>query len=413
MGTDATTDAGPVARVVTALAQRRDQLVEQVVSEARSLPGYRGLDASQQADFAQTVRDGFDAIVRAMAEQRSFTDDDVLFLRPRIRRRTTAGVTEAEMLAVVRAFQRTIWDMIAEIAGADEDGRAAAFILARPLIDYIDVLSRIVTEAFAEGQEAMASRADVVRREVVEALLAGMELAPGPVLQAARAAGLEDRTELVVVAARPVAADVDRAALPMAARALARAAGDVVEPPAAVRGDEIVIVRPTPQGDAQRLVEALDAVAGRLAQEGTRLGIGVSTPHQGCGEAPAAYNEACAALEWVRPEGGVLALSGLSPLDYLVLRAGDRTAWRLVPPAVRSFIEEDALQGGTLRDAVLTYVDCDLNVKLTAERLFVHPNTAHYRLSRIEERTGLSMRRFADLLLLVIAIRLGGAASRS
>ena len=265
------------------------------------------------------------------------------------------------------------------------------------------MLSGVVTEAFAEGQEALASRADSVRRELLETLLSGTELSPGPMLQAARAAGLAGGNELVVVTARPVVADVDRAALPMAARALARAAGDVVEPLAVVRGEEIVIVRPTPEDDAQRLAESLDAVWSRLAQEGTLLGIGVSTAYKGCGDVPAAYNEACAALEWVRPAG--------SPLDYLVLRAGDRTAWRLVPPAVRSFVEEDARQGGTLRDAVLTYVECDLNVKLAAERLFVHPNTAHYRLSRIEERTGLSMRRFADLLLLVIAIRLGGAAS--
>jgi len=411
MVTGAMTGARAVERVVTALAQRREQLVERVVSDARSLAGYRGLDATQRADFAQTVRDGFDAIVRAMAEQRSFTDDGVVFLRPGNRRRKTAGVTEAEILAVVRAFQRTIWDAIAELAGTEEDGRAAAFILARPLIDYTDVLSGVVTEAFAEGQEALASRADSVRRELLETLLSGTELSPGPMLQAARAAGLAGGNELVVVTARPVVADVDRAALPMAARALARAASDVVEPLAAVRGDEIVIVRPTPEDDAQRLAESLDAVWSRLAQEGTLLGIGVSTAYKGCGDVPAAYNEACAALEWVRPAGGVLALSGLSPLDYLVLRAGDRTAWRLVPPAVRSFVEEDARQGGTLRDAVLTYVECDLNVKLAAERLFVHPNTAHYRLSRIEERTGLSMRRFADLLLLVIAIRLGGAAS--
>jgi DNA-binding PucR family transcriptional regulator len=38
--------------------------------------------------------------------------------------------------------------------------------------------------------------------------------------------------------------------------------------------------------------------------------------------------------------------------------------------------------------------------------MYVHPNTVHYRLSRIEERTGLNARRFADLLVLVLAIRL-------
>jgi hypothetical protein len=410
MATGAMTGSEAVQRVVTALAKRREELVEQVVREARAIGGYGRLDATQQADFTQNVREGFDAIVRAMAEQRSFTDDDVRFLRPHIRRRTTAGVTEAEMLAVVRLFQRTLWDAIAELAGSEEDGRAAAFILARPLIDYIDVLSRVVNEAFAEAREAMASRASVVRRELLEALLSGAELTPGPVLNAARASGLSDGSHLVLVVARPVAPDADKAALPMAARALARAAGDVVEPLAALRGDEVVIVRPTADDEAQRLAEALQDVWDRLAQEGMPMAIGISTVHVGCAEIPAAYQEACVALERMGESGGVLGLSGLAPLDYLILRAGDRTAWRLVPPAVRSFVEDDAAQGGPLRDAVLAYVDCDLNVKLAAERLFVHPNTAHYRLSKIEERTGLSVRRFADLLLLVIAIRLGGGS---
>jgi DNA-binding PucR family transcriptional regulator len=102
----------------------------------------------------------------------------------------------------------------------------------------------------------------------------------------------------------------------------------------------------------------------------------------------------------------VLALGGLDPLDYLVLRAGDATAWRLVSDAVRAFVEEDVRQGGPMCDTVLAYVECDFNAKLAAERLFVHANTFHYRLARIEERTGLSARRFSDLLLLVLAIRL-------
>jgi hypothetical protein len=134
--------------------------------------------------------------------------------------------------------------------------------------------------------------------------------------------------------------------------------------------------------------------------------VGISTLHDRLADVPAAYTEACLAVEPLRETGGVLALGGLGVADYLILRAGDKTAWRLVPPAVRCFIEDDLDQGGVLSDTLLAYVASDLSVKLAAERLYVHPNTAHYRLSRIEERTGLSVRRLADVLLLMIAIRL-------
>jgi DNA-binding PucR family transcriptional regulator len=43
-------------------------------------------------------------------------------------------------------------------------------------------------------------------------------------------------------------------------------------------------------------------------------------------------------------------------------------------------------------------------------RLHLHVNTAYYRLERIAERTGCYLRRLADVMELIIAIRLLGAA---
>jgi PucR C-terminal helix-turn-helix domain/GGDEF-like domain len=408
MSSEALTVGSAAHRVVAALAGRRERLVAAVVSESRRVGSYARLEPAQVADFTETVREGFDVVVRAMAAHRSFTDDDVRFLRPRIRRRTTAGVTEAEMMAVVRVFERVLWDAIAERAQAEDGGREAAFALARPLIEYIDVLSRAVNEAFAETTEAIGSQASAVRAALVGELLAGREPAPGPELSAARACGLGPASPLAVIVARSGATggDGDGIGTEVAALALTRAFGDHVEPPAMVHDDEIVIVRCTPVDRAHELGDLLERACGELAPDGLGPAIGISTVHQGWGAIPAAYEEACLALERLGPAGGVLGLGSLDPLDYLVLRAGDATAWRLVSDAVRAFVEEDVRQGGPMCDTVLAYVECDFNAKLAAERLFVHANTFHYRLARIEERTGLSARRFPDLLLLVLAIRL-------
>jgi sugar diacid utilization regulator len=51
----------------------------------------------------------------------------------------------------------------------------------------------------------------------------------------------------------------------------------------------------------------------------------------------------------------------------------------------------------------------DLNAKTAAEGLHLHVNTAYYRLERIAERTGCDLRRLADVMELLIAIRLLGA----
>ena len=114
------------------------------------------------------------------------------------------------------------------------------------------------------------------------------------------------------------------------------------------------------------------------------------------------------ALSGVADEGGVEALARLKPFDYLALHADD-TARRLVDPRLRGFLEDDRRRGGALTETIRAVAAADLNLRVAAERLQVHPNTAQYRLRRIEERSGRNPRRIADLLELLVAIALDDA----
>ena len=102
-----------------------------------------------------------------------------------------------------------------------------------------------------------------------------------------------------------------------------------------------------------------------------------------------------------------MALGDLSAFDYLTLR-GDGTVLRLLASAVRRFVEEDTAGGGALTATLLVYAAANLNAKVAAQRLYIHVNTAHHRLARIEERTGCDLRDLADVQELLIAIRLAG-----
>ncbi|GAB4004278.1 PucR family transcriptional regulator [Nocardioides ultimimeridianus] len=51
-----------------------------------------------------------------------------------------------------------------------------------------------------------------------------------------------------------------------------------------------------------------------------------------------------------------------------------------------------------LRETALTYLRSGLNVDATADRLFVHPNTVRYRISRIEEQLGHRISERAGVL---------------
>jgi len=76
---------------------------------------------------------------------------------------------------------------------------------------------------------------------------------------------------------------------------------------------------------------------------------------------------------------------------------------------VRRFVEEDTAAGGALITTLVEFAASDLNAVAAAERLHMHVNTAYYRLDRIAERTGCDVRRLADVMELLIAVRLLGA----
>lgn len=70
----------------------------------------------------------------------------------------------------------------------------------------------------------------------------------------------------------------------------------------------------------------------------------------------------------------------------------------LLKPVVPLFADENATLYKTLQQYF--FANCDLH--LTAEKLFIHPNTLRYRLAKIEQVTGLSFNRIDDVLSLYL-----------
>ncbi len=54
------------------------------------------------------------------------------------------------------------------------------------------------------------------------------------------------------------------------------------------------------------------------------------------------------------------------------------------------------LKNEELSRSAQEFLNCDLNVKKTAEKLFIHRNTLIYRLNKIEKEIGLDLRNFSD-----------------
>lgn len=394
---------------IDALLAQRNHIVETTMDAL--VPGYPR--RKRVHDLESGIGNAFDAIIGCALEGRRLTEEDISFLRSVVRNASLRGGTEAEILQAPLMFLRVLWSAMTQAVGGTPEGDRSIVRLTPTILDYVDIASNVTQETHLMVREAQNSLSSVARFELVEKLIAGSLPDAGAQLNMARRCGLSEHASVLVMIARMVNDDRPPMALPMSMRILTRAAATrAAEPLSAVRDDEIVIVRATQHSEAEGLAHVLDEARHDLNNDGMPLVLATSTVHDGLAAVPAAYDEACLALESLRGTSGFLSLASVDALDYLMLRAGHTAAWRLIPEPIREFVSDELAGDRALVDTLLAYVDCDLNVKRAAEQLYVHPNTAHYRLDRIAEQTQCNLRRFEDLEQLVMAVRLGTSMHR-
>jgi hypothetical protein len=395
------------ARILATLLAQIDELTEAGVSAIRAeIPAYAAQrDERFLADLANQVRLVYSTNLSSMLEERPVTSDDIAFIRGAAMRRAEIGFALEDYLAAYRVGQLALWDAIVAQAGDSPEGREAALSLAAPLIRFINFASTHAGQGYVEFRQLAVAEADRERRDLLELLLAGELPARGPLHAAAKAHGIGSDTRTLVVAAVSGGSRASPEATQTASIAVARA-GLSENTLVVVRQGEIVAVPVLRAGaDPAELCERIQSLQEGLSAAGTPLAVGVSTTATGVAELPRAYAEARAARECLAGETGIVAIPRLTPFEYLVLRA-DETARRVVDPRLSGFLDEDLSRGGVLSSTVRAFARADLNLRAAAEQLHVHPNTAQYRLRRIEERTGRNPRRVADLLDLLIAIAL-------
>ena len=396
---------------IAALREKLELRVEDLADEATKrifseIPAYRNADEHLRRDVRAHVEAHLRASIATLGAEREVTREDLLFVRPHAARRGRR-VSLTEFVQAFYVGERVLWDAAIELADDDESRRAALAFASR-LPRYFEVATTHAAEVYLETQEQLAATGERIRRDLLEDLLAGRELEPGPRLDAARAAGIRDGASFVVISAIPDVSPADEQLLRGGAAALARAAGGTTPPLAVVRQDEIVLIVRVTEGLEATIAPRLEDVQHRLADAGLRLAVAVSTAVSGLANVPDAYREANTIRAARGSRLGVFALAELSAFDYLTLRPNP-TASRLIAPAVHEFVAQDAQEGGPLVATLREYVACDLNARRAAENLHIHVNTAHYRLARIAERTGLDLRRVSHLIDILIAARLADA----
>lgn len=163
--------------------------------------------------------------------------------------------------------------------------------------------------------------------------------------------------------------------------------------------------------DLRRLQALLTKVV-REAQENLgrkAMTVGIGRPYPGARRVSQSYREALTAVkvgEALAKDAAVWYFGDLGPYRFLHELRGSQEMQAFHREVIGVIKSYDREHGTNLLETLACYFAHDGNLQSTAAALYVHKNTVAYRLRKIEEITGLSLRRPNDRFYLELGLRL-------
>jgi sugar diacid utilization regulator len=281
--------------------------------------------------------------------------------------------------------------------------------VAVPLVANEELLGLLVAEGTTEAELAGAvanqtavaiKKIELIERlteknlikDFFEELVRGA--APGELdVRAARLGCDLDERHLVLVAA-PASDSLERALAGVARGSLFDRRDDSVR----------ALLRIPPEGE-ERLLGRLRRVHGELAEP---VSIGVSNPCRGAASFAAGFEEARHALvgtSVLQAEPAVMTYDQLGAYQYLLRMSVDSGARDAHRASIRRLADYDRQRSTFLLRTLEEFLRRRGSIGATAEALYVHPNTLRQRLRRIQQLSGLDLRK-DDWLMVEIALKL-------
>jgi hypothetical protein len=308
------------------------------------------------------------------------------------RTRAAAGVPLTMVLEAYRVGARFIWEQVASTArsiGASSDVVLSA---GSEMWQVLDTYSQELAEGYREEASAQALSAEQQRSALFQALFEGHLAATNP-WEAAQLLRLPQHVPLVVVAGEVPA--IGRHALPRAEYIL-RDAGFFSTWRLLPDLEVGVVSLPSPAAQLDRLAETLSTFAlGR---------VGISPTFTDLRDTPQSLTLAQMALSSSLVEDGVtifdrhlLGVASVSAPDFMEHLANVALAGLdLIPNKERI----------TLLETLGAWLDNGGSAQKTSEQLFVHRNTVHQRLRKLEMHTGQNLGDPRSAALLTLAFEI-------
>ncbi len=272
------------------------------------------------------------------------------------------------LLAAYRLGARVAWRRVSAVAIEARVDRRTLALLAEAVFAYIDELSALSADGYAEAQSAAAGESER-RRWRLAALLLDPDADEAAVAVAADEAGWDppDRVAVLVWGAggRRLPARLPAGSL-------------VAEPTDGDGGGVALLVDPDAPGLGTRL--------GRAGGQ-TQIVLG---PTVSPGAVPASAERARAVLHLI--EARVIEASRFTLADdhlgALVAHGDERILAELAGRRLAALDDETPASRARLTETLRSWLDHQGEVAQVAAELHVHPQTVRYRLARLRERFG-------------------------
>lgn len=141
--------------------------------------------------------------------------------------------------------------------------------------------------------------------------------------------------------------------------------------------------------------------------EGWRARFALTPPIEDPQTVPQCYREAKLALE-IRPWSGsvVMDVDQLGAYRLIIGATSSGDAVELSRKTLAPVLLHDKKRGGNLLPTFRAFLAAGMSVTAAAQELHVHVHTVQYRLGKLEELTGLSLRKSEERLTLELSLRI-------
>lgn len=410
-------DPDAVQALVGRVSGRVQAIAERMVERYREqILDYRLVDSDLlRQDVYEVSLAAMRVTVANLASGRKPSLEELESTRAGAARRVHQNVSLESFLHALRLWGQTLWETI--LMSVDRDApaeRDAALQIAGQLLEHLDLQSMAAAQGFLEELQSVWSDREVVRRDLLDALIAG-DGNSERVQRLARSLQLRLHENYVVVIARGGERAIEEApeqalTTRVALRRILEGARTCLKPAAGsllvgMRQGEVVALYPFDEPpELERIKELCGALARDLEEQDTS--VGMSGCHLGLSQLSLSYSEAREAVEiavGTGTRGRVIAFEDV--LIDSIIRSSSH-AEQVIHSTIAPLLAYDAGRQAEFVTTLRAYVDAGFNVAKSAETLCVHPNTVVYRLGRIKALTGRDPHVPDDLLLLQLGLKL-------